>query len=369
MVADRVAPGRVSFAPVLASAAQLPYLTESLPGTGGVIRAQPEDFRVVEIPAYAPAGEGDHVLATIEKRDLTTFEAVKRLAHALDVAPGDIGTAGLKDRRAVTEQQVSLPPPCAPEDVTALAIDGVRVVRADRHPHKLRTGHLRGNRFTLLVRDTDVAAGRAAERAAAILEALSRAPGSPNWYGAQRFGHGGGNPAAGRALVLGERAPGRPPRGKRRRLLISAYQSLLFNEYLRRRIADGLYRAVIDGDILEKRSGGLFVTDGAAVDQPRVDAGEVAPTGPMFGGKMKAPPPGTEAAEREAAVLSADGIAAADFARAGKLAPGTRRVIGVSLGETSARAVGEAAVEICFQLPAGAYATAVLSEIVKGTTC
>lgn len=356
---------------MLAVPDRLPSITRDLPGTGGVIRTEPEDFRVVEIPAYPAAGEGDHVFVTIEKRGLTTFEAVNRLAAALDVRAGAIGTAGLKDKQAVTEQLVSLPPPCTPEAALALAdrIDGVRVIAAARHGHKLRTGHLRGNRFVLCIRDTEVDAELAAERARAVLAELGRTPGSPNWYGEQRFGRGAGNAVVGRALVTGQRPPGRPPHGRQKRLMISAYQSLLFNEYLRRRIDDGLYRQVLEGDVLEKRTGGLFISDDPAVDQPRLDRGEVAPTGPMYGGKMKAPPPDSPAGAREAAILAADEVEVADFGRLGKLAQGTRRALAVELGETSAVAAGERAISVTFQLPAGSYATAVLAEIVKGTTC
>ena len=69
----------------------------------------PETFTVEEIPAYAPSGEGTHLFLWIEKRGLTTFDAIARIARALDVAPRDIGYAGLKDRHALTRQQLSVP--------------------------------------------------------------------------------------------------------------------------------------------------------------------------------------------------------------------------------------------------------------------
>jgi tRNA pseudouridine13 synthase len=348
-------------------AVSLPLLTAALPGTGGRLRVSPDDFRVVERPAYEPSGDGDHVFVTIEKRDLTTFEAVKRIAAAVDVRASDIGTAGMKDRHAVTVQRLSLPPPCSPEQALAVAVDGIRIVDAARHPHKLKTGHLRGNQFVITIRDTAAAADQAAARAEAILGELARPPGLPNGYGEQRFGARGDTAAVGRALLRGERTPGRPPRGKKRRLFISAYQSLLFNEYLRRRIEDGLYRTALAGDVMEKRTGGRFVSTEPEVDQARVDAGEIAPTGPMFGPKMMAPPPGSAAAEREAAVLAADDATVELFAGAGKLAAGTRRAIGVPVIGAAARPVADRAIEITFELPAGAYATELLREIVKGT--
>ena len=358
----------------------LPYLTADLAGIGGRLRSTEEDFQVEEIPAYQPEGTGDHVFAWIEKRDLTTPAAVDRMARALGVRPQDVGWAGMKDRHAVTRQMLSFPPPTTPEAVRALAgeVPGVQVLWAERHRHKLRTGHLQGNRFVLRVRDTEVDADTAAARARAILERLSRPPGSPNWFGMQRFGSEGKNAEIGRALVVGVeggdtgRAAGRRgPTGRQRRLYISAFQSMLFNEYLRRRMLDGLLDRVIDGDLLQKRaSGGVFCSTDPAADQARLDAGEVAPTGPMYGHRIMCPPPDSAAGVREATLLAAEGIDLTAFTRVGKLGQGTRRALAVDLGMAQGRIavtpLGDCSVEICFALPAGSYATAVLREIVKG---
>jgi tRNA pseudouridine13 synthase len=346
----------------------LPYLTSDLPGTGGTLRASPEDFRVEEVPAYLPAGEGDHVFAWVEKQDLTTPALVDRMAHALGVRPQDVGWAGMKDRHAVTLQWLSFPPPCTPEAVRALDLPGVRVHEAARHRNKLRTGHLRGNRFTLRLRDTDVPAEEAASRARAILERLAPPPGSPNWYGAQRFGQAGDNAEQGRALLLGDRG-GRGMQGRQKRFLISALQSALFNEYLRRRMDDGLFGTVLDGDILQKTdSGGIFATTEPAVDQARVDAGALVITGPMFGHSMRSTPPGSAAAERESRVLADEGLTLASFQPVAKLATGTRRSLSVPLERTDVTVVAERAIELSFALPSGAYATALLREVVKGPT-
>ena len=349
-----------------AALVDLPYLTSDLPGTGGALRAGPEDFRVEEIPAYPPADEGDHVFAWIEKRDLTTPAAVDGLARALDVQPRDIGWAGMKDRHAVTFQWLSLPPPCTPEAVLAVTVPGLIVHRAVRHRHKLRTGHLRGNRFTVRVRDTEVAAEEAAERARAVLARLAQAPGSPNWYGAQRFGAGGDNADQGLALLLGQRG-GKTSHGRQKRFLISALQSALFNEYLRQRLTDDLFGRVTDGDIMQKQgSGGIFATTEPAVDQARLDAGEIVPTGPMFGHSMRCPPADSAADERERRVLAAEELTLDMFRRAGNLGTGTRRPLAVAVDRTEVTAAADHVIDVSFALPAGAYATALLREVVKG---
>ncbi|MGE5181819.1 MAG: tRNA pseudouridine(13) synthase TruD [Acidobacteriota bacterium] len=338
----------------------LPYLTADLPGIGGILRASDDDFFVDEEPAYAPSGAGDHVLARIEKRGLATPQAIERLARALGVAPRDVGVAGMKDRHAVTRQWISLPPPVTPEQVREVTVEGVSVLEAARHAHKLRTGHLRANRFRLRVRGVT---REAAARATAIFARLAVPPGAPNWYGEQRFGRDGDNAARGRAIVLGEE---RAPRDRRlARLLVSALQSELFNAWLTTRLADGLYAKVVAGDLLHKKPAGQFVCDDPATDDARLAAGELAITGPMFGARMRQPPAGSLAASREDAILAAAGLPRDAFAHVAAIAEGTRRDASIEVGDPRIEPLGDDAIEVCFTLPSGAYATTVMRELMK----
>src|SRR5512142_1769433 len=177
----------------------LPLVTADLPGSGGTLRASPEDFRVDEVPAYLPSGTGPHLYVRIEKRGRTTPDALRAIARALGVPERDAGYAGLKDRDAVTTQWLSFP--CARDpDPAALAGPGLRVLEASRHANKLRAGHVRANRFSIAVRGGDAA--RAREAAAALAER-----GLPNFFGPQRFGTEGRNAEVGRALLRGEQTP------------------------------------------------------------------------------------------------------------------------------------------------------------------
>lgn len=339
----------------------LPYLTAALPGIGGVLRASPEDFVVDEEPAYLPSGAGDHVFVRIEKRGLTTPQAVERIARALNVSARDIGVAGMKDRHAVTRQWLSLPPPVSPEAVTALALDDITVLEHARHPHKLRTGHVRANRFVLRVREVGDAADAKAQ---AILDALAKPPGAPNWYGEQRFGREGDNAERGLAIVRGER----PPRDRKlARLLVSALQSKLFNDWLVARMADGLYARVVAGDLLHKKGGGMFVCEDPSIDEPRLAAGELCITGPMFGDRMRTPPEGSEAAEREQRILDAAGLTVSSFATVRAIAEGTRRDATIEVAAPQVRALEAGVIEVAFGLPGGAYATAVMRELMKSS--
>ena len=111
----------------------LPLLTAHLPGTGGRIRSEDDDFVVEELPAYAPLGVGDHSYLRIEKRGITTYEAIRRVAVALGVSPKAIGFAGMKDAHAVTSQVMSVHR-VPPGRVLALRRPNVRVLWAERHP-------------------------------------------------------------------------------------------------------------------------------------------------------------------------------------------------------------------------------------------
>jgi tRNA pseudouridine13 synthase len=261
---------------------------------------------------------------------------------------------------------LSLPPPITPEQVMALEIKGASIQSAQRHGNKLRTGHLKGNRFILRVRDLDCPALEAEARCRAILERLAQVPGAANWYGGQRFGRAGDNARVGKSLVTRSRTGGKSPRGRQRRLYISAYQSRLFNDYLEARLADGLYATVLEGEVLQKReSGGMFVSEDAAADQIRFDSGELSLTGPMFGHKMKYPSSESKAALREDSLLAREEIELSSFAHLSKLANGTRRPLSILLEGAECMAMDDD-LEIRFTLPSGSYATAIMREIIKG---
>src|SRR5262245_41234866 len=134
-----------------------PLLTADLPGIGGRIKTVPEDFEVEEVPAYPPSGQGDFLYLWVEKRDMGAQYFTRQVAHRLGIPVGEVGSAGLKDRRAVTRQMISVPASVEPK-LSALDGDGLRVLALHRHGNKLKPGHLHGNRFRILIRDADTAA-------------------------------------------------------------------------------------------------------------------------------------------------------------------------------------------------------------------
>ncbi|HZA14286.1 MAG TPA: tRNA pseudouridine(13) synthase TruD [Myxococcaceae bacterium] len=332
-----------------------PRVTADLPGCGGLLKGAPEDFVVEEIPAYLPCGEGEHLFLWVEKVGRDTPEIASALADALGVSERDVGYAGLKDRQAVTRQFFSVPA-SAEGKVPTLQLHGARVLEAKRHQNKLRSGHLRGNRFRIRIRDV-----RDAGAASRVLERLS-ATGVPNYYGEQRFGRGEDNADLGRRLIRGERLP-RAPSPFQRKMYLSAFQSLLFNRALAARVSAGTLSRALLGDVLRKAdTGGMFVCEDPSREQPRVDAFEVSPAGPLFGPKM--PKAAGAVAEAEEALLREAGVALADFRRGRGEAEGSRRAYRIRLEEVTIDEDGRDLV-LAFRLPRGSYATVVLDEVMK----
>lgn len=333
-----------------------PLFTPDLPGVGGRIRVRPEDFEVEEVPSYEPSGAGDHLYLWVEKRDVGPEFFARTIAQRVGVPVGTVGTAGLKDRHAVTRQWVSVPKEAEPR-LKEIDGGGIRVLSVSRHVNKLKPGHLRGNRFRLLVRDADRSK---AEPLSAILDRI-RTQGMPNYYGPQRFGRDGSTLDLGFDCLLGRQR--RRVRPFQYKFALSAVQSLMFNDYLALRFTDGLLRTVLPGDVLTKYPlGGIFVAEDVAAEQARFDRREVVTAGPMFGGRMYAAT--GVAAEREAKVLRDNGLSPEAFAGFGKLMSGTRRQNLVYLDDLAAEWERDG-LRLSFTLPAGSYATVLLCEVMK----
>jgi len=343
-------------------AASLPVMRlPELPPLGGEFKASPEDFLVEEIPAYPPCGEGEHLFLWVEKRDCSAEFLTRRLAKAFGAPPRDLGVAGMKDRAAVTRQYVSIP--AKYEDrLEQFDDDLITIVSATRHTNKLKTGHLRGNRFRLWVRGVHATASDTLQQ---LIPQIQQ-HGFPNYFGTQRFGRDLETLQLGFDLLEGKKTPRDIPASRRRfllRLALSAAQSHLFNCFVGERIAQHTLNQVIEGDVMQVvESGGLFLAEDVDAEQPRCDRGETTVTGPMFGPKMKqsAPP----AADAELRLLGDFGLTIDHFAQFSKIAAGTRRPVVIRPGNLS---VEEHGPDVCFEftLPSGVYATSLLREFME----
>ncbi len=396
-------------------------------GIGGRLRTRYEDFLVEEIPLYEPAGEGEHVYLFIEKQGMSTLDMVRLIARHFGVRPRDVGFAGLKDKRAITRQLLSVwMPGRAIEDVPSLDDDRVAILWADRHTNKLRRGHLRGNRFSIRIREVPVHAVVHAQKA---LERLGR-EGLANRFGEQRFGFLGNNHLVGRALVMGKSeealthllgpnashpdaqtegrklfAAGRFAEAKdefhhslraERSVLdalareasaehalqridrsalsfyITAYQSAVFNAVLSQREEAGTVGTLTEGDLaFMHASRATFAVGAAELGDPempgRLTRLEVSPSGPMWGTTMRRATGTVALTELDA--LHATGVdeaALARFADAGGNIKGDRRPLRVPVIDPEVEGGADehgTFVRCAFELPRGCFATSVMREI------
>jgi tRNA pseudouridine13 synthase len=402
-------------------AMSLPYLTREFPGIGGSIKKRAEDFFVQEMPLYEPSGEGEHVYCEIQKLGIPTFEAINRIADALHVSTRDIGYAGLKDAKAITRQVLSIWG-TNEQAVMDLRLPGITVQWAARHGNKLRLGHLAGNRFAIKVRDvnpTDVVKIRP------VIEEVRRR-GMPNFFGEQRFGRRGDNDVLGATLIrgrpeellrhlLGSPMPGvddpeslkarqlfeqgnheqsmkhwprrsgmerrilarliktqkagaavRAIDQRLRRLWVSALQSRLFNDVLAQRIET--IDRLMDGDLAYKHeNGACFAVENAVAEQPRCDAFEISPTGPIVGHRMTMP--AGEPLRIEEQVFKANGLTPGHFKQEGRdQAKGARRPLRVRPEEITLEGGVDnhgGYITVAFNLPSGAFATVLMRELMK----
>ena len=337
------------------SSAELPYACDR-PCLRGRLRATPDDFQVRETLGFALEGAGEHVWLWVRKRDANTDWVARRLAERAGVPAGAVGYAGLKDRRAVTEQWFSVHLPGRPEpDWTGGPDAGFTVLKAVRHPRKLRRGALAGNVFRIVARDLGGDPAELTERLSLIA-----ANGTPNYFGEQRFGREGGNLERAEAMLRGEETV----RDRHRRgLYLSAARSALFNAVLARRIGDRTWNQPLPGEVL-MLAGSHSIFSAAEPDETirrRVAEFDLHPTGPLWGaGELLS---GGRVRALEEAIA-----ATMPVFRAGLAAEGLRqerRALRLMVRDAEVELPNPGTAIFSFGLPAGAYATAVLRELIQ----
>lgn len=319
----------------------------------GRIRARDEDFIVEEELGFAPTGQGEHLFLKVRETGCNTDWVAGQLARWGGRPRNDVGYAGLKDRHAVTEQWFSVRFPGGRHpDPAQIAIDGVELLEAVPHNRKLKRGALQGNRFRLRVTALDADRPLLESRLAEIARR-----GVPNAFGPQRFGRDFGNLQIAADWFAGGPEPHRQARG----FALSAARSLIFNAVLAERIADGSWENAAPGDPvgLDGRGSWFIAEPGDAALADRLAALDVHPTGPLWG---RGEPPGEgpgAALERQVAERFsefADGLASAGLEQ-------ERRALRLRVRDLAWSVDGDV-LELAFGLPAGAYATAVLRELV-----
>jgi len=330
---------------------ELPHAFGTPPLTAR-LRAIPEDFQVEEILGYDADGAGEHALLWVQKRGANTDWVARELAKFAGVPPVAVGYAGLKDRHAVTRQAFSVQLPGKGDpDWSAFPHADVSVLAATRHSRKLKRGALHGNRFVLVLRDVQ-GDREAAER---VLGQIA-ARGVPNYFGEQRFGREGGNVAQARAMFAGQRVD-----RSKRSFLLSAARSHIFNGVLAARVERDAWDRPLDGEIWSLAGSrswfGPEPFNDALAD--RLARADIHPSGPLWG--QGEPPTQGEAGALERAIAAADADLASGLAAARM--DQERRSLRLLPQNLKHRWLADDALELSFELPAGAYATVVVREL------
>lgn len=316
-----------------------------------------------------------------------------------------------------------------PEQFPQLRHDRIAVMWADLHANKLRLGHLRGNRFSIRIRGVDMSRAIHAERSLRRLaqigvpnlageqrfgarnnnhtlgrldllgdakslldELLGPDPLHPGHNDEARELYARGDHAraleatrgeartectALRALAQGathEQAVRRID-STQRRFWVTAFQSAVFNRVLAHRIDAGTHHTLAPGDLAWKHdNGAVFAVTDDTLAEPgfndRIAGLHISPSGPLWGPRMKRATGDVDRLESDA--LSNTGVSLdamlAYAQRTRQDIAGARRPLRVPVIDPEVEGgVDEHGhyVRCAFELPAGAFATVVLREIMK----
>lgn len=240
----------------------------------GVIKSTAQDFEVIEELGFEPSGEGEHLFLLVEKSGLSTPELVDRISRDYSIHPRHIGFSGMKDKKALTTQWLSLHLP-GPQTIPEVATsDGYRILRAQRNRSKLRRGSHKANFFRVCIRQlAELPADSRSQ-----LDAICK-HGMANYFGAQRFGREQDNVT--QALRQLNR---RGLKRARRSILLSSLRSHLFNQILSRRISQGHWTQPLDGDVFMLRgSHSIFSQALDATLSERFATMDISSTASLYG--------------------------------------------------------------------------------------
>ena len=325
------------------------------PPATGLMRAEPEDFRVDEVLGFEPAGAGQHRLLHIQKRNTNTEWVAKQLARFTDIKPMDVSYAGLKDRNAITSQWFTIDLAGKTEpDWSAFNCDEYQVLASFAHNKKLRRGSLKGNRFKIRIKDVQGDRSELEQRLTRIQQ-----QGVPNYFGEQRFGIGGDNLLQAWQMLQGQK---KIKDRNRRSIYLSAARSLIFNQVLSHRVADASWDQILNGEAaMLSGSSSYFIVE--AIDETieqRLSEWDIHPSGPMWGRGRLVCQSDALAVEELVCNVFSDWLVPLEQAGLKQ----ERRALRLQVADLSWQWL-ESELELEFELPSGSYATSVIRELIR----
>ena len=327
------------------------------------LKKQASDFIVEEHISVDFSGEGEHCWIYVKKTGCNTDWVAQQLAKYCGVKKMAVAYAGLKDRHAVTSQwfSVQLPGKPAPEwrelelSFAAKGTENIQVLQSFRHNRKLQRGALKGNKFTITLRDLSDTGNETFEALKQRCDVIAKR-GVANYFGSQRFGRNYSN--LDQAIKLFSN-PGFKLTRQKRSIYLSAARSWLFNSILSVRINRNIWNKRLAGDVfmLDGKSA-CFKDDSDTGLADRLDRNEIHPTAILWG-------EGDTMACLEAAALESQILDQFPVYRDGLLSArlqARHRACRVVPGQLECYRQDNDFV-VSFILPAGSYATVVLGEI------
>ena len=261
----------------------LAYLQKTPPKQTALLKAECADFVVKEQLGYDMSGDGEFVAVKVRKTDCNTLFVGEQLAKFAGISARNMSYAGLKDRKAVTEQWFSLQMPGQPTpDFSQFSLEGVEILDVTRHQRKIRIGSLQGNHFEILLRNTEET-----DELKVRLDFLAK-NGFPNYFTEQRFGRDGNNLTQALRWANGEiKVKDR----NKRSFYLSAARSEIFNLIVSKRMELDLAQQILVGDVLQLNgSHSWFVvneSEDLAQLQQRLAQQDVLLTAPLIGEEEK----------------------------------------------------------------------------------
>ena len=261
----------------------LAYLQKTPPKQTALLKAECADFVVKEQLGYDMSSDGEFVTVKVRKTDCNTLFVGEQLAKFAGISARNMSYAGLKDRKAVTEQWFSLQMPGQPTpDFSQFSLEGVEILEITRHQRKIRIGSLQGNHFEILLRNAEET-----DELKVRLDFLAK-NGFPNYFTEQRFGRDGNNLTQALRWANGEINV--KDRNKRS-FYLSAARSEIFNLIVSKRMELNLAQQILVGDVLQLNgSHSWFVVDESedlAQLQQRLAQQDVLLTAPLIGEEEK----------------------------------------------------------------------------------
>ena len=162
------------------------FIVEEVRADGSLCAIYSSDPVAVQEELNIPEKSGTHLYLNLTKTNHDLHFALKKIARFLRMGASRIGYAGIKDKRAITCQRVSIFEP----DIARLKQFnswGIKLSLPEWGNEPVTIGNLKGNKFTVRVRNIQLDETETRERINASFREMME-KGVANYFGQQRFG-------------------------------------------------------------------------------------------------------------------------------------------------------------------------------------